>query len=188
MEAMASTGDGGDLVQRAARDSEALGRLYDRHYPGVLRYCVHRLFVREAAEDVTSEVFLEVARCIRGFTGRTERDFGNWLYAIATNQVNAYLRKASRRKALLASAARQRRIGLGGSSGGQDCPDWATLYEAIAALSPRQQAIVTLRSFENLPYEQIAAVLGIKPVAARVAFSRALKKLRARLPSSMGSA
>lgn len=188
MEAMASTGNGGDLVQRAARDSEALGRLYDRHYPGVLRYCVHRLFVREAAEDVTSAVFLEVARRIRGFGGRTEQDFRNWLYAIATNQVNAHVRKTARRKALLEAAARQRRIGLGGASGGQDSLDWATLYEAIAALRPREQAIVTLRSFENMAYEQIAAVLEIKPVAARVAFSRALKKLRARLPRSMGSA
>jgi len=43
--------EGAELLRRARRDPQALGLLYDRHYPGVLRYCMHRLFVREAAED-----------------------------------------------------------------------------------------------------------------------------------------
>ena len=180
--------NGDDLVRRARRDAQSLGQLYDRHYAGVFRYCVHRLFVREAAEDVTSQVFLHVAEQIRSFTGSTEADFRNWLYAIAGNQANAYLRKRARRKALLEAAARQGRIAVKASS---DCAgelDWPKLYEAIAALSPREQTIVTLRSFEGWPFEQIAAALEIKPVTARVAFSRALKKLRARLAKSLGRA
>ena len=181
-------GNGDDLVRRARRDAQSLGQLYDRHYAGVFRYCVHRLFVREAAEDVTSQVFLHVAEQIRSFSGSTEADFRNWLYAIAGNQANAYLRKRARRKALLEAAARQGRIAV---KAGSDCPgelDWPKLYEAIAALSPREQTIVTLRSFEGWPFEQIAAALEIKPVTARVAFSRALKKLRARLAKSLGRA
>jgi len=180
--------NGDDLVRRARRDAQSLGQLYDRHYAGVFRYCVHRLFVREAAEDVTSQVFLHVAEQIRSFSGSTEADFRNWLYAIAGNQANAYLRKRARRKALLEAAARQGRIAV---KAGSDCPgelDWPKLYEAIAALSPREQTIVTLRSFEGWPFEQIAAALEIKPVTARVAFSRALKKLRARLAKSLGRA
>ena len=174
------------LVQRARHDAEALGRLYDRHYPGVLRYCVHRLFLREVAEDVTSSVFLQVAGSIRNFTGLTEDDFRNWLYAIAGNQVNAYIRKTVRRKALLKAAGRQRLVEVG-SSADTDNLDWSALYQEIAKLSDREQTIVALR-IENLPYEQIAAVLDIKPIAARVAFNRALKKLKARLAKSIGRA
>ena len=44
-----------------------------------------------------------------------------------------------------------------------------------------EQAVITLRSFEELPYERIATVLGIHAGTARVLYHRALKKLRASL-------
>ena len=171
MEAMApSAVDNHDLLQRARCDPEALGQLYDRHYGGVLRYCIHRLFVREAAEDVTSQVFLEVARRIQRFPGTSENDFANWLYAIASNLAAACIRDFRRRKALLEAAAREGRIRISDPAGNQDELDWPHLYAAIAALPDRDQAIVTLRSFEDLSFEQIGAVLDMKPTAARVAF------------------
>ena len=78
-----------DLVLRAKTQAEALGQLYELYYERIFRFCVYRLFNKEIAEDVTSVVFLQVARGIRGFKGRSEQDFRNWLYAIAANQANA---------------------------------------------------------------------------------------------------
>src|SRR5437588_11050164 len=83
----------GDLVVRAKSDRGAFSRLYDRYYPRVARYCLRRLFDRTLADDVVSEVFLQVASHIRTFTGRTETDFRRWLFRIATNAVNAHLRQ-----------------------------------------------------------------------------------------------
>ena len=187
MEAMATSTDKLDLlVQRAGGDAEALGRLYDRYYPGILRYGIHRLFLREAAEDVTGQVFLEVARRIRQFPGCTEQDFANWLYAIASRQVAAYIRDSRRRRQLLEAAARQGRIRLSDPARDPAELDWPHLYAAIASLPDRDQAIVTLRSFEDLSYEQIATVLDMKPTAARVAFHRALDKLRVLLARPFG--
>ncbi len=187
MEAMAASADvSRDLLQRARCDAEALGRLYDRHYGGILRYCIHRLFVREVAEDVTGQVFLEVARRVRQFAGAGEDDFANWLYAIASRQVAACIRDTLRRKALLEAAAREGRIRISNPAGSSDELDWPHLYAAIAALPDRDQAIVTLRSFEDLPFERIAAVLEIRPTAARVAFHRALEKLRVQLAGPFG--
>jgi DNA-directed RNA polymerase specialized sigma24 family protein len=94
-----------DLVFRARTQAEALGRLYEMYYQRIFSFCVHRLFNKEIAEDITSAVFLEVARSIRLFRGRTVSDFQSWLYAIAANQANAYIRKTSRRKKLLEQAA-----------------------------------------------------------------------------------
>ena len=73
------------MVLRAKTDADALSQLYEMYYDRIFRFCVHRLFYREIAEDVTSTVFLEVARRIRSFRGRTDRDFRNWLYTIAVN-------------------------------------------------------------------------------------------------------
>ena len=176
-----------NLVVRAKTDPAALGQLYERHYAPVLRYCIHRLFIRDVAEDATSEVFLKAARGIREFRGQTEKDFANWLYAIATSEANSTIRKRCNRQELLAAAISQRRIHLVESV--EDChdePDWATLYESIASLPRLDQSVVVLRSFEQLPFEQIASICNMKTVAARVAFSRALAKLRKRLTKAIG--
>lgn len=187
MEAMATSADDlNRLVQRARCDAGALGQLYDHHYGGVLRYCIHRLFVRAVAEDVTSQVFLEVARRVRHFAGTTAADFANWLFAIASNQVAAYIRDSRRQRQLLEAAAREGRLRISDPAGNSDALDWPHLYAAIARLPERDQAIVTLRSFEDLSYEQIATVLDMKPVAARVAFHRALEKLRVLLAGPFG--
>lgn len=167
------------LVLRARSEAEALGRLYELYYERIFRFCVHRLFDKEIAEDVTSGVFLDVARGIRRFAGRTEQDFASWVYAIAANQANAYIRKASRRKKLLAEAAASVSV----SHGTDDTPepDWPALYAAILKLKPLHQTIITLRFFENLPYEQIAKILNVKDATLRVTMHRILEKLRSHL-------
>jgi RNA polymerase sigma-70 factor (ECF subfamily) len=171
-----------DLVLEARTQANALGRLYELYYERIFRFCVHRLFDKEIAEDVTSTVFLEVARSIRLFKGGTLQDFQNWLYAIATNQANAYIRKTSRRKELLKEAADLMRASDGGTDESSD-PDWPGLYGAILKLKPRHQTIVTLRFFENLKYEQIAQILNVKEATVRVTLHRILNELRNNLQS-----
>jgi len=171
-----------DLVLRARTQAHALGRLYELYYERIFRFCVHRLFNKEIAEDVTSTVFLEVARSIRLFKGRTVQDFQNWLYAIAANQANAYIRKTSRRKELLKEAADLMTAADGGNDESSE-PDWPRLYAAILKLKPQHQTIVTLRFFENFKYEQIAQILNIKEVTVRVTLHRILNELRNNLQS-----
>jgi len=165
-----------DLVLRARTQADALGRLYELYYERIFRFCVHRLFNKEIAEDVTSTVFLEVARTIRSFKGRTEADFQNWLYAIAANQANAYIRKTSRRKKLLETAVGLTTVSATEST--DNSPDWPMLYTAILKLKPQHQTIVTLRFFENLKYEQLAKILNVKEATVRVTLHRILNELR----------
>jgi len=167
-----------DLVLEARTQADALGRLYELYYERIFRFCVHRLFNKEIAEDVTSTVFLEVARGIRTFKGRTGQDFRNWLYAIAANQANAYIRKTSRRKKLLAEAAGSMTTSATESTDKSSGPDWPMLYTVILKLKPQHQTIVTLRFFENLKYEQLAKILDVKEATVRVTLHRILNELR----------
>ena len=168
--------EGDGLILRAPSDADALGRLYELYYERIFRFCVHRLFIKEVAEDVTSTVFLEVARRIHNFKGRTEQDFRNWLYRLAANQANAYIRKTSRRKQLLAKAAAPAVLLRKNEAAGE--PDWPTLYSAILKLKPKHQTIITLRFFENLDFKQIAKIINARPATVRVTLHRILKKLR----------
>ena len=173
-------------VQAAARDRNSFGHLFDLFHPQIFAYCSRRLLVRAVAEDVAAEVFLKVAKAIDSFQGSTTEDFRRWLFRIATNEINAQLRKSIRQRTILEAA-----VGMGAVGRKLDNEilvsdldldvDWAQVYQAIDELDNRAQSIVSLRFFGKQSHQEIASILGIKSGAVRVALSRALAKLRDRL-------
>jgi RNA polymerase sigma-70 factor (ECF subfamily) len=170
----------GGLLGRIGDGPAAFVQLYRRNYDDIFRYCVHRLFERHTAEDVTSEVFLKAARHIHRFSGCDEGQFRNWLYRIATNEINGHLRKTSRRERLL------RRIRQGPDEPAviHDDPDAeqvGRVKEAVRRLKPAHQTIITLRFFENLKPTEIAEVLGCSAATARSKLTRAIAQLRKKL-------
>jgi RNA polymerase sigma-70 factor (ECF subfamily) len=179
---------GDEVVVAARSDREAFGRLYDSLYPEVLRYALRRMLVRAAAEDVTSDVFLQVARHLGRFPGTTLEHFRRWLFRIATNEINGRLRQSLRRAELLAEAVR-----IGAVRGASECEAqpgeplsgepsvWESVYAALGELTEREQSIVSLRYFAGLDSEQIAGTLEMTGAAVRAALSRALARLRDRL-------
>ena len=178
-----------NLVVRAKSDREAMGRLYDRYYPIVHGYCSRRLQDGATADDVTSQVFLQVAANMRDFAGTTDGDFRCWVYRIATNAINAHLRQRIRRSRLFARAVRLGRWDPRDGAPAEAAAvgvDWDDVARAMHALKPREQAVLTLRYIEGLSYEEVAKVVGGRPATIRVVVSRALEHLRRRLlgPSS----
>jgi len=179
-----------DLVLRARTDREAFGQLYDAYHPRIYRYCFRRLFLRAVAEDVTAETFLHVASNMGQFTGDREEDFRRWVFRIATNEVNAYLRQTKRRKMLWEAAVESGRLaGDGNHPPGPlnvELLDWPIVYQAILRLKARDQAILVLRFFEQMSHEEIAEVLHERPATIRVALNRALQTLRKRFNTVNG--
>ncbi len=163
------------LVFRARSDTSAFVQLYRRNYDAIFRYCMHRLYERETAKDVTSEVFLKAAENFHRFNGN-DRQFRNWLYKIATNAVNKYFRKSAHRNNLLKIASE--RACDEADNREESTEKIVLLREAILNLKPRYQTIITLRYFENLKLIEIAEVLDCKPGTIRSQLSRALAKLR----------
>jgi RNA polymerase sigma-70 factor (ECF subfamily) len=164
------------LVARAQEDPAAFVALYRRHYDGIFRYCVHRVFDRSAAEDVTSTVFMKVVQNLPKFVHRGN-GFRNWLYCIANNAVADYLRAVRQR------AARERAASLPEGVPADDPPsleddEAALLRQAILKLNPRQQTIVAMRYFDGMQLTDVAAILGSSPATVRSQLSRALASLR----------
>jgi len=166
-----------ELVIRARTSPDALAVLYEEFYSRILTYCLRRLYKHQAAEDVTSEVFLAVARSIGTFDGTTLSKFKIWLYTIATNQCNAYLRKAIRQEQLLPEAAKANCVAPKNNSDEYEI-SWPQLYYAIRQLKPEQQSIITLRFFEKMGHKEIAAILQMNAVTVRVNMRRALNQLK----------
>jgi RNA polymerase sigma-70 factor (ECF subfamily) len=176
--------DNNELVLKARSDADALGQLYDVFYDRIFRFCVHRLFSKDTAEDVTSSIFLAVAGNIRSFKGQTQADFQSWLYAIAVNHTNAFIRKTSRRKKLFEEVAA---VTISGTNNpdSKSGPDWPALYKAVLKLKPKHQTIITLRFFENMDFGQIGQIIDTRPETVRVTLHRILKQLKSHLRNTL---
>ncbi len=168
-----------ELVVDARTKREAFGRLYDLMYPPVFRYCIRRTGNRSLAEDITSTVFLKVVNKIRTFPGDTYLDFRRWVFVIATNEINASYRKQGRRQSLLFEAAESGRLRGKTTNDAASClVEMDVVQAAISQLPERDQTIIALRFFSELPYEDIGHILNISSGAARTAASRALDKIK----------
>ncbi len=169
----------GQIIVEAFSEPTVFVQLYRRYYDAVFRYCVHRLFDRHTAEDITGEVFLKVVENLGRFRGN-EQQFRNWLYKIATNAVNDHLRRTARRSSLFKGAFRQidSKVAECQTPEVRSSEKLALLREAMFSLKPRYQTIITLHFFENLKLTEVAEVLGSSPGTIRSQLSRALAKLR----------
>ena len=174
-----------DPMTQSKSDPGAFTRLYLRHYDAIFRYCAHRLFERTTAEDITSEVFLKMVENFQTFDGN-EKQFRNWLYRIATNAINEHIRKTTRRSAILTWVrwGSSKNSVDEGTAADESQGNQAVIKKALLTLKPEEQAIVTMRFFENMKTEEIAEVVGTSASTVRSQLSRAIEKLRKHISST----
>ncbi len=153
----------------------ALTILYRDLHPRVLRY----LSVREPAEaeDLASEVWLDVAQGIGRFRG-DEDGFRAWVFTIARRRLLDLRRRASVRRGKPAP------LDLGGDRGTGDVEGEAMAslgsdeaIALIASLPSDQYDVVLLRIIGDLSVADVARILGKRPGAVRALQHRALKRL-----------
>jgi len=178
-----NTGELATLEISNRHGTEALEALYDGYYDRIYAYCVHRLFCRTAAEDVTSAIFLAAAKGIGSVSGDGPDVHVRWLYAVATNHCNGYIRKHLRRRKLFEKFQQNHPSPDHAAGAG---PDWTAVYGAIAQLKPIEQTIITLRFFEDMSHDQIAAIINKRQTTVRVILHRGLKKLQKLLNAADG--
>jgi RNA polymerase sigma-70 factor (ECF subfamily) len=166
-----------DLIARATHDPQAFALLYRQYLNPVYRYCYHRLGSKEAAEDVTSQVFAKALAALPAYRG--ERPFRSWLFAIAHNAiVDAH--RMRRHHQPLDGAAEV----LDPTASPEDLALAAERDRAVqtllAALTPDQARVIELR-LVGLTEVEIAGVLDRRPGAIRALQFRALIRLRSLL-------
>ena len=80
------------LAARALHDAEAFTTLYRAYAMDIYRYCYRRLCNREAAEDATSQIFINA---YTGLHRLGNKPFRPWLFTIARNVVVDVHRKST---------------------------------------------------------------------------------------------
>jgi RNA polymerase sigma-70 factor (ECF subfamily) len=156
-----------------------LERLYDEHAQAIFAFLLNLLRHEADTRDVLQELFIKVARDDRLLEG--VKDQRGFLLRLAHNQaVDLIRRRATRARNYEQLAAEK--ADLFTAVGDPDQKALAgNLAEALGELPPEQRAVVHLKLWERLTFEQIAATLDISPNTAASRYRYAIDKLRARL-------
>ena len=163
------------LVAKIASGNRlAMQVLFARHHARIYRFVLRLLGSEALAEDVTSEVFLDVWRQAHRFEARSA--VTTWLLAIARHKALAELR---------------RRPEPPSDAGSMDASDPADNPEATFAikhrgeilrncltrLSPRHREIIDLVYYHEKSVQEAAAILGVPGNTVKTRMFHARKKL-----------
>lgn len=175
-----------DPVERAKSDPAAFGQLYDRYAVQIYRFVRARVRDDGIAEDITAEVFLSALRHIKGYQDQG-RPFSCWLYRIAVNAVASHYRN---RRSPLSLDEHIELVSpvLDPLDEVVDRERLRTVWDAVDRLPAQQRAAMILKFSEDMTMEDIGAVLGKSPAAAKLLIYRAVQRLRRELaPASLES-
>ena len=158
-----------------AGERDALAILWRTHQAPLLRYLRARRMV--SAEDVASQVWIDVARSIERFEGGAD-DFRRWLFTIAHRRSVDEVRRAVRQTDATAATA-EHAVGADVEHDRNDALGRA--IEMVSSLPDDQAEAVMLRVVNDLSITDVAAVMGISEGNVRVLVHRGLSRLRRKL-------
>jgi RNA polymerase sigma factor (sigma-70 family) len=174
---MGRRGSDDDLARSAQRgESWALTEVWHRYSPAVVAYLHGRGVVD--AEDMTSEVFLQVFRRMDRFRG-DETDLRTFVFSVAhARYVDDQRRVAPR--GINAEFVEERHDAVAPSAEAHALSALATerVRDLIEALSPDQRDVLLLRIVADLSLEQTAEVLDKSVGAVKSLQHRGLAALR----------
>lgn len=162
------------VAKIAAGNRLAMQVLFARHYARIYRFVLRLLGSEALAEDVTSEVFLDVWRQAHRFEARSA--VTTWLLAIARHKALAELRRRPEPPSDAASMD---------ASDPADNPE-ATfaikhrgeiLRNCLTRLSPRHREIIDLVYYHEKSVQEAAAILGVPGNTVKTRMFHARKKL-----------
>ena len=169
------------LVARAQAEPNAFAAIYDHYYPRVYTYVRYRVGDKDSADDVTAQVFERVLLKI-GLYDPEHAPFAAWLFALARNVVNDYLRSRRRHPWLPLDALFQH-------AANEPPPEavavqderQAELLAAVAKLDAREREIIALKFAGGLTNRRIAELIGLGEKNVSVILYRAVRRLRDQL-------
>ena len=161
------------LIEKAQEgDRQAFGELVNSHRQGVLNVVYRMSGDIHFAEDIAQEAFIRAWQKLPGY--RPNAPFKHWVYRIATNAALDAFRK--QRDTLDVEDLQLAAPGSGLEAGLVSQDRAEVVQQAFLALPEASRAVLVLREFEGLSYQEIAETLAIPlgTVMSRLNYGRNL--------------
>jgi len=166
-----------ELVSRAqSGDRNAFSELIRNHAQGVMNVVYRMCGDVQIAEDAAQETFIQAWLHLSSY--RPQTSLRNWLYRIAVNSATDILRKDKR---ILPNSMEDLQL-----TDGQPGPEMVVsqqerivlVQKAVLSLPEASRAVLVLREYEGLSYQEISSTLDIPigTVMSRLNYARKLLK------------
>lgn len=171
-----------DLVRRAQAElpygTAAFGRLAASRYPAVRRLARAITGSADAADTIAQDSMLRVFHALTGL--RDVATFDAWLRRIVVNTARSHLDAERRERE---KAARLRSLAPDDPPeddiSGQAELD--TFDALVGGLKLEERTVLAFRIVDEVPFPEIARILGITESGAKMRYRRAIERLRHRL-------
>src|SRR2546430_4682867 len=151
---------------------ETLGVLFDRYQTPLFNFYSKLTGDRTLSEDLVQEVYLRIMKYRKSY--RPGTPFGAWVYQIARNAGIDHFRKFPRQTALEPEMLPP----VLPTDSAQEQQEVELLQRALQQLPEEKREILLLCRFQELKYEEIAALLGCELNTVKTRIHRALQDLR----------
>ena len=155
---------------------DVMEKIYLEYREKVFRYVRGKVRNLADAEDVTSEIFLKVQTSLSSYD-EEKATLSTWIYTITHNAVCNYYREQSKRA-----------LSLDENAPGSCTDDVMTeieneilkenLARALETLTEREQDIIVLYYYHEIPLKDIAIKMGITYTNAKYIKHQAINKLK----------
>ncbi len=162
-----------DLVKRClAGDREAFGTMVERYQRPVYNVVLRMVRDPDDAADISQMAFIRAYERLASFD--PSQRFFSWMYRLSINVALNFLNQRKRteplNEAVLSTTPAEEES--------DDEESYAHLTAALAKLRPDHRAVILLRHYEDLSYEEIGHILEIpvRTVKSRLFTARHLLK------------
>ena len=167
------------VARALAGDGEAFGAVVRRHARGLVALCARLVGDARVGEELAQEAFARAFARLSTFRG--ECSFRHWLYRIAVNGCRDFQKAGGRAEEGARLTGDEPCTGSDPERDAEAREELAALGRALAALPAPYREAFTAFHLDNLSYEEIAAITGVRVNALKVRVHRARLMLRSRL-------
>jgi len=157
-------------------DEEAFAELVEFFHVRCVRYARYMLGEEEDAEEAVQDTFVRVYDHLGQF--RPDARFEPWLFRILANRCRT-VRERRRRRESLVTTGELPAVAADSPADSQDLLE--EVEAALEELPTEQREAFLLRHVEDLSYEDMAVITGVRLSALRMRVKRACDTLRTRL-------
>ncbi len=168
------------LVRRfQAGDERAFDLLVEGHRREIYRLALRLLGNHADADDLAQETFLRAYRFLGRFRG--DSAFRTWITRIALNLASDRRKGRADRRQVPLDRVPEAVLPRAQAEEAFRTIRSGVLQGAVSRLPPRQRETLILRIFQEMKFQEIAAVMGCTVGTAKANFFHALKGLRERV-------
>lgn len=167
-------------IEAAKADRAKFEPLYNRYYEPILQFVYKRVEGKEAAFDITSQVFLNAMIKLDQFKF-VGAPFSSWLYRIALNEINTLFRKDKVQRSIKTEEAELKSV-IHEINPDEDIDEqYSRVAEVLTEFEEEEVQLIELRFFEKRSFKEIGDILNITENNAKVKLYRLLDKLKQHL-------